>query len=179
MESWFSTVKSEAGERFEGYAHAKEVLFDYIEVFYNQRRRLSTLGQISPAEFEKRAVRRVDPVENCQERSFPPAPHASSASLRAEHRTKDDQLTATVTESDQAQAGGLRLSDATGHNCAERVPAVDPAKGRSKPTPYLRVGCHQKRERRAHQRGRHKEDRECHRKSKPRSPSGGHRPRDA
>jgi transposase InsO family protein len=42
MESWFSTVKSEEGERFESYAHAKEALFDYIEVFYNQRRRHST-----------------------------------------------------------------------------------------------------------------------------------------
>ena len=30
-------------------------LFDYIEVFYNQRRRHSTLGQISPAAFERRA----------------------------------------------------------------------------------------------------------------------------
>lgn len=50
----FSTVKSEEAERFESYAHAKEALFDYIEVFYNQRRRHSTLGQISPAEFERR-----------------------------------------------------------------------------------------------------------------------------
>jgi transposase InsO family protein len=56
MESWFSTVKSEEGERFESYAHAKEALFDYIEVFYNQRRRHSTLGQISPAEFERRST---------------------------------------------------------------------------------------------------------------------------
>ena len=55
MESWFSTVKSEAGARFESYAHAKEILFDYIEVFYNQRRRHSTLGQLSPAEFERRS----------------------------------------------------------------------------------------------------------------------------
>jgi transposase InsO family protein len=37
---------------------AKMELFDYIEVFYNQRRRHSTLGQISPAEFEKRASTR-------------------------------------------------------------------------------------------------------------------------
>jgi len=95
MESWFSTVKSEEGERFESCTHAKEALFDHIEVFYNQRRRHSTLGQISPAEFEKRAARRVDPVENCQERSFPPAPHASSLSGE-ERRTKDGQLTATV-----------------------------------------------------------------------------------
>ena len=28
-------------------------LFDYIEIFYNQRRRHTTLGQISPAEFER------------------------------------------------------------------------------------------------------------------------------
>jgi putative transposase len=31
-------------------------LFDYIEVFYNQRRWHSTLGQISPAAFERRAT---------------------------------------------------------------------------------------------------------------------------
>jgi transposase InsO family protein len=43
------------GERFESYALAKEALFDNIEVFNNQRRRHSTLGQISPAEFERRA----------------------------------------------------------------------------------------------------------------------------
>jgi transposase InsO family protein len=47
---------AEEGERFESYAHAKEALFDCIEVFYNHRRRHSTLGQISPAEFERRAA---------------------------------------------------------------------------------------------------------------------------
>ena len=31
-------------------------LFDYIEAFYNQRRRHSTHGQISPAEFERRRL---------------------------------------------------------------------------------------------------------------------------
>ena len=56
MESWFATVKSEEGEHFHSYTHAKEALFDYIEVFYNQRRRHSTLGQISPAAFERRAA---------------------------------------------------------------------------------------------------------------------------
>ena len=49
-------MKSEEGEHFQSYAHAKEVLFDYIEVFYNQRRRHCTLGQISPAAFERRAA---------------------------------------------------------------------------------------------------------------------------
>ncbi len=54
-ESFFSTLKYELGERFDSCGEAKAKLFDYIEVFYNQRRRHSTLGQISPAEFERRA----------------------------------------------------------------------------------------------------------------------------
>ena len=56
MESFFSTVKSELGEHFESGGEAKIELFDFIEVFYNQRRRHSTLGQISPATFEHRAA---------------------------------------------------------------------------------------------------------------------------
>jgi putative transposase len=55
MESWFSTLKSELGERFETHAHAKEQLFDYIEVFYNQNRRHSALDYVSPAEYERAA----------------------------------------------------------------------------------------------------------------------------
>jgi putative transposase len=56
MESFFSTVKFELGEHFESCGEAKMQLFDYIEVFYNQRRRHSTLGQISPAAFERRTA---------------------------------------------------------------------------------------------------------------------------
>ena len=56
MESFFSTVKSELADRFDSFGEAKMELFDYIEVFYNQRRRHSTLGQISPAAFERRAT---------------------------------------------------------------------------------------------------------------------------
>ena len=55
-ESFFSTVKSELSEHFDSNGEAKMELFDYIEVFYNQRRRHSTLGQISPAAFERRAA---------------------------------------------------------------------------------------------------------------------------
>ena len=36
-------------------------MFDYIEVFYNQRRRYSTLGQISPAKFERRTAQAAQP----------------------------------------------------------------------------------------------------------------------
>jgi transposase InsO family protein len=53
MEAFFSSVKSELSDRFDSCGEAKMELFDYIEVFYNQRRRHSTIGQISPAAFEK------------------------------------------------------------------------------------------------------------------------------
>ena len=55
VESFFSTVKAELGEWFGSHGEAKMELFDYIEVFYNQRRRHSTIGQISPAVYERRS----------------------------------------------------------------------------------------------------------------------------
>jgi len=58
MESFFSTVKSELGDRFESHGEAKAQFFDYIEVFYNQRRRHSTVGPMSPAAFERQHAAR-------------------------------------------------------------------------------------------------------------------------
>ena len=55
MESWFSTLKMELGEHFATFGEAKEQLFDYIEVFYNQKRMHSALDYKSPAEYEKEA----------------------------------------------------------------------------------------------------------------------------
>ena len=54
MEAFFSTVKSEIGEWFASHGDAKMDLFDYIEVFYNQRRRHSSAGRMSPAAFERK-----------------------------------------------------------------------------------------------------------------------------
>jgi putative transposase len=56
MESFFSTVKNELADQFASNSDAKRELFDFIEVFYNQKRRHSTLGQISPAAFERQAA---------------------------------------------------------------------------------------------------------------------------
>ena len=56
MEAFFSSVKSELADRFASCSEAKTELFDYVEVFYNQRRRHSTLGQISPAAYERQAM---------------------------------------------------------------------------------------------------------------------------
>ena len=59
MESWFSTLKAELGEQFESYGLAKEQLFDYIEVFYNQQRRHSALSYVSPADYERESRQQI------------------------------------------------------------------------------------------------------------------------
>ena len=56
MESFFSTLKFELGERFESYGVAKMQVFDYIELFYNPHRRHSTLDYVSPLTFERRRL---------------------------------------------------------------------------------------------------------------------------
>jgi putative transposase len=87
MESCFSTVKAELADRFDSCSEAKRELFDYIEVFYNQRRRHSTIGQISPAAYERRAHEEgMDAMENRTERGFPQRPHPSVFSEKEDRR---------------------------------------------------------------------------------------------
>jgi putative transposase len=57
MESFFSSLKTErtARKMYRTRNHAKADVFDYIERFYNPKRRHSTLGYLSPVEFERKA----------------------------------------------------------------------------------------------------------------------------
>ena len=88
MESCFSTIKFELADRFDSCGEAKRELFDYIEVFYNQRRRHSTIGQISPAAYERRARSEgMDAMETRTERGFPQRPHPYMFSGKDERRT--------------------------------------------------------------------------------------------
>jgi putative transposase len=54
MESFFSSLKTErtAAKTYRTRAQAKADVFDYIERFYNPKWRHSTLGYLSPMEFE-------------------------------------------------------------------------------------------------------------------------------
>lgn len=53
MESFFSTLKSEcATGQFESHAQARTAIFEFIEVWYNRQRLHSSLGFLSPAEYE-------------------------------------------------------------------------------------------------------------------------------
>jgi putative transposase len=55
MESFFGTLKEECVERqtFSTRAEAKNVIFEYLEVFYNRQRKHSALGYVSPSDYEK------------------------------------------------------------------------------------------------------------------------------
>jgi len=57
MESFFSSLKTERTARitYRTRDQAKADVFDHIERFYNPRRRHSTLGYLSPMEFERQA----------------------------------------------------------------------------------------------------------------------------
>lgn len=56
-ESFFASLKKELAHkvRWETMTQAQSQVADYIENFYNRRRRHSTLGYLSPVEFELRA----------------------------------------------------------------------------------------------------------------------------
>jgi putative transposase len=56
MESFFSSLKTERirGKLYRTRDDARADVFDYIERFYNAVRRHSTIGYISPVEFEKK-----------------------------------------------------------------------------------------------------------------------------
>jgi len=57
MESFFSSLKTERTARriYRTRDHARADVFDYIERFYNPKRRHSTLGYLSPREYEMKA----------------------------------------------------------------------------------------------------------------------------
>ncbi|MBS4698168.1 IS3-like element ISAeme20 family transposase, partial [Aeromonas allosaccharophila] len=56
IESFWGSLKNELvhHHRFETRAEAKAAIQEYIEIFYNRQRRHSRLGNVSPAEFNKR-----------------------------------------------------------------------------------------------------------------------------
>ena len=61
-ESFFATLKGELVHRrpWPTRAAARSAIFEYVESWYNRRRRHSTLGYLSPADYERPHDRRDD-----------------------------------------------------------------------------------------------------------------------
>ena len=57
-ESFFSSLKNELIHHCDFHTRdcARAAVFDYIEVFYNRQRRHSSLGYVSPVDFELAAL---------------------------------------------------------------------------------------------------------------------------
>lgn len=78
MESFFSSRKTERiGKKvYRTRAQAKADVFDYVECFYNPTRRHSTLGYLSPIDFEREAGVAQMSLSRCppnrQQASMPP-----------------------------------------------------------------------------------------------------------
>lgn len=55
VETFFHTLKTELVyfERYETRREARQSIFEYIEIFYNRIRRHSSLGYVSPVDFER------------------------------------------------------------------------------------------------------------------------------
>ena len=68
-ESFFHTLKVELvnRHRFQSRDEARKNIFEYIESFYNRQRMHSTLGYISPTEFEEQSL---VSESKCQSRAF-------------------------------------------------------------------------------------------------------------
>jgi transposase InsO family protein len=57
VESFFSTLEFELIMKpdWETPAEARRAIFQYIEIWYNRRRRRETLGYVSPATYEEQS----------------------------------------------------------------------------------------------------------------------------
>jgi transposase InsO family protein len=55
VESFFSRLKVELifAEKFTTFEHARSAIFEYIEIFYNRKRRHSAIKNMSPLQFEQ------------------------------------------------------------------------------------------------------------------------------
>jgi putative transposase len=62
IESFFSTLKRELVNRYSWptKADARVAVFEWIEAFYNRSRLHTTLGNLSPSEFENIALSREE-----------------------------------------------------------------------------------------------------------------------
>ena len=89
MESFFKSLKTERtdGRAYRTRDDAKAEVFDYIERFYNNRRRHSTLGYLSPIQFEQQRQLAWDGVHGTGSSPFFERRHPAHAGLTIRSQT--------------------------------------------------------------------------------------------
>ena len=65
-ESFFATIKKELihGRSWPTKAEPRTEVFEYIEIFFNRRRRHSTLGMLSPTQFERNHHQQTEKIDS-------------------------------------------------------------------------------------------------------------------
>jgi putative transposase len=124
-ESFFATLECELLDRhrFKTHAEAKMAIFEFIEGFYNLRRRHSALGYLSPADFERRH-------SGGSLRPRAPEPAAVLAPVKARPQSVGAQGDATATAGLDPRCARRRLRRAAGTK--ERAPQGAEQKNRTK-----------------------------------------------
>ena len=92
-ESFFATLECELLDRrcFQSKAEAKMALFEFIEGFYNPRRRHSSLGYLSPADYEHQYARQANDPGTSQ-----PAAGLGAVKARPGNGVPDGEISATA-----------------------------------------------------------------------------------
>jgi transposase InsO family protein len=72
-ESFFGTLKTELvhHQSYASQEAARQSLFEYMEVFYNRQRRHSSLGYLSPLEYEQKVIRGAQAVRRQSNNPYP------------------------------------------------------------------------------------------------------------
>ena len=119
-ESFFATLKKELVHR-RSWPTRRELIsevFEFIEAFYNTTRRHSTLGYLSPAQFETMNMININKQERLTAKARPCPPNrVHSTSIRRDHRA--------CSETQQPASGPVALARArlTGAlDCAAPAP---------------------------------------------------------
>ena len=92
-ESFFATLECELldRQRFHSHAEAKMAVFTFIESFYNPRRRHSSLGYLSPADFERQYAQQANDPGTLQ-----PAAGLGAVKARPGNGVPDGEISATA-----------------------------------------------------------------------------------
>ena len=146
-ESFFATLECELLDRrrFKSQAEAKMAVFEFIEAFYNPRRRHSSLGYLSPANSERQYAWQAKDPDTPN-----PAAVLGAVKARPGNGVPDGEVTATADP--RRREGRLLTAPVRGGHIALRAETKERAPQGAKPSNRDHRGSHQPSQPRHHNR---------------------------